>query len=525
MYSLENLPRFATLVRHYSVPSSIEPADALLVVLAGDFVAPSMLSSLDRGKGMVDCLNAAGVTHVIFGNHEDDIPMAELHKRIAEFRGTWLSTNILEVDPALPRHQVILVTSPGGETMRVGLVGVVMTDEAVYHRPPFGGAKLWPANECVLREAEILRRRERCDLVIPITHQSLADDRALIRESASEPFALILGGHEHDVHVERDLGTWIVKAGSEAERAAIVEITWTDTSPRGAPDVAVRLEPVAQYEEDGDVRALVTLHMKQVVELERAVVLPLAPGETLSSIGSRSRQVSLGTLVCSHLRDSFGADTCILNGGGIRGGREYSQHLAFGDIKEELPFENEMVKVSLPGAVLREAILASRALAPQESGGFLQVDDGVTFDATTGDVTEVAGAPLELNGSYQVVTVRAFFTGMDHEDPLVLFASAHPEKIPPVTTGRELKEALLEALALDLWRKLGGFDALDTDGDGLVTALDIERSLTVLFGEKVSALTVTLVLNAVDKNHDKQVSREESALADGTRTSSLKKRR
>lgn len=66
VYTLDNLPRLLNLVRHHRAHS---PADRTLVTLAGDFIGPSMLSSLDKGRSMIECLNAIGVTHVIFGNH------------------------------------------------------------------------------------------------------------------------------------------------------------------------------------------------------------------------------------------------------------------------------------------------------------------------------------------------------------------------------------------------------------------------------------------------------------------------
>ena len=514
VYSLENLPRLANLIRHYATH---DPADAFLAVLAGDFVGPSMLSSLDRGRGMVECINAAGITHLIFGNHEDDIPPAELRRRIREFRGTWLSTNMRTFDDSLPAHQVIAVTKaegPGARTLKVGLVGVVMTDAAVYRRPPFGGCALELANDAVLREAAILRDREHCDLVIPITHQAMKDDRELIMAAASSPFPLILGGHEHDVHVERDDGTWIVKAGSEATRAAVIEIEWPVEPPAAGaadtPTVSVRLEPVAGYEEDAPLRALVDGHMSQVHELESAILMLVAPGELLSSIGSRARQTSMGTLVCSRARDILGAEACILNGGGVRASRDYEHHLAYGDIKAELPFDNEMVVVALPGRVLRDAVAASRSSAPVENGGFLQVDDRISVSEPGAVVTAVAGQPLDLDRVYRVAAVRAFFTGMDHLEPLVAFGREHPEAIPHDGVGRELKEVLVEALALALWHHLGGFDAIDSNHDGVVTEADVSAAVARWTGERASPMTVTLVMNAVDKNHDRQISRAES---------------
>jgi 2',3'-cyclic-nucleotide 2'-phosphodiesterase (5'-nucleotidase family) len=510
VYSLENLPRLATLIRHYA---STDPADAFIAVLAGDFVGPSMLSSLDRGQGMVACLNAAGITHVIFGNHEDDIPTPELQARVREYAGTWLSTNIRGFDPELPAFQVLPVAQAGGRTVSVGLVGVVMTDAAVYRRAPFGGLPLEPANDAVLREAARLRHEERCALVIPITHQSMADDHALIERAAGAgfaPFPVILGGHEHDIHIENLGTTWLVKAGIDAVQAAIVEFEWTAEASEAPPEVTVRLEPVAGFEEDAALRTLVDFHMAKVHELESAVLLPLSEGDRLSSVGSRARQTSLGTLVCSRARDVLDADLALLNGGGIRASRNYEHHLAYGDIKAELPFENEMVVARLPGRVILDAVAFSRSHAPAEHGGFLQVDDGVVVDATSNQVIAIGGAPLDLDREYRVALVRAFFSGMDHIQPFVDYAVAHPDVVPHAGSGRELKELLVEALSLALYRRLGSFEALDTDHDGTVTEADVTAAIAHVTSEQASPVTVALVMNAIDKDHDHRISKEES---------------
>lgn len=64
VYELKNFPNFKTLVDECSIGP-----DKTVVILAGDFLGPSLLSSLDKGRGMVDTMQAVGVTHVCFGNH------------------------------------------------------------------------------------------------------------------------------------------------------------------------------------------------------------------------------------------------------------------------------------------------------------------------------------------------------------------------------------------------------------------------------------------------------------------------
>lgn len=441
VYSLENLPRLKRLVEHRL---DAERADAALVVIAGDFVAPTILSALDGGRGMVDCLNAIGITHAGLGNHENDIPPAELHRRVGELRGTWLSTNV-DFDDRMPRSAVVEVGT--GRRVRVGLLAVVMNDAFVPHGNPFGGATIRPPHDAALDEARRLVEAERCDCVIALTHQPLDDDRdlALAARTAALPIPLIVGGHEHVPFLEHVADTWIVKSGMDAAAACISELVWRPAARPDAPHVTVMREPVTEYPEDAALRARVDGHMAQVAAFADRTLVTIPAGATLSSIGARARQTSLGTLLCSRLRDALRADACVLNGGAIRGAHEYRTRLTYADLATELPFTNELVVARMPGHVLREAVAASRSHAPAEHGGFLQVDDGIVLD---GDViATIAGAPLDPARAYRVALVRNLFAGLDHIEPLERFASEQPQAIPPATTGRDIKHFLVEAFA------------------------------------------------------------------------------
>ena len=500
VYSLENLPRLKTLVEHHRTTA---PADLFLVTLAGDFVAPSILSSLDFGRAMVECMKMVGVTHAIFGNHEDDIPVEALRSRIAELGATFLSTNVT-FDPPLPASQVLEVGR-----VRIGLVGVVMTDEATYRRPPFGGGQLRNANEAARTEAARLLREERCTVVIPITHQTHQEDAQLAHEQRDPIFPVIIGGHEHVVLLEQVEGTWIEKAGADAFHAAIVDLAWPAVAPASGPDlpvVRVLMDDVASYEEDPELRARVHQHLGAVRDLEEASLRSIPPGETVSSVGTRRQQTSMGTLVCTAVREALGADGCVINGGGIRGSHEYRDLLTYADLKTEVPFDNEVVVASLPGRVLRDAIAASRAMAPAESGSFLQVDDGMVVDEH-GIVVSIGGAPLDLDHAYAIALVRNLLSGLDRIVPLVQWASEHPERVPPVGSGRETKQIILECFSLAIWRALGGFDAVDTDNDGVVNEADVFAAMGDRPGR--SHITAKLIVAALDKNNDQAISREE----------------
>ena len=73
VYELDNFPRLKTLIdqHQHTLPynnsncenddegpdSTDDRPDVCITVCAGDFLSPSLLSSLDKGRGMVDILN------------------------------------------------------------------------------------------------------------------------------------------------------------------------------------------------------------------------------------------------------------------------------------------------------------------------------------------------------------------------------------------------------------------------------------------------------------------------------------
>lgn len=64
VYLLKNLPYYCTAKKLEAIG-----ADLVVGTLAGDFLMPSELSSIDKGMSIVDCLGKAGVDYVCLGTH------------------------------------------------------------------------------------------------------------------------------------------------------------------------------------------------------------------------------------------------------------------------------------------------------------------------------------------------------------------------------------------------------------------------------------------------------------------------
>jgi 2',3'-cyclic-nucleotide 2'-phosphodiesterase (5'-nucleotidase family) len=428
VYSLLALPRLATLIAE---ARAVQPADLLLVTVAGDFLAPSLLSSLDGGRGMAEAMDALGVHYVTLGNHEDDLSFPDLTARLAGLGATIVVSNAADLTL---RHVPDAVVEVKGH--RVGLIGLVEGEPSLFRKPPFGGSILLDPLPSAERAAARLREAG-CCAIVALTHQRLATDRALARLGVVD---LICGGHEHEGYLELEHGTPLAKAAQNAASALVADLILH----RGEPaEVSVRLVPTSGHAEEPAMRALVERILAPVMELEKRVLFRIPEGETLSSAGSRLGETSLGTKVCSGLRDAFDADAAIFNGGGLRGPAPHVREFSYADLRDELPFENEVVVVHLPGAVLRDAVRYARERL-RASGGFLHLDDRARVSPAH-ELEVLAGAPLDPERSYAVALVRDLLLGMDRIEPLLAHVAVHPELVPPPASGQEGKVALLRA--------------------------------------------------------------------------------
>jgi 5'-nucleotidase len=74
----------------------------------------------------------------------------------------------------------------------------------------------------------------------------------------------------------------------------------------------------------------------------------------LNSKGIRLVQTTMGTLLCTALRDSLMADCAVINAGNIRGNTLYADEkhaVTYADLKFEIPFDSKVTVVPLPGKV------------------------------------------------------------------------------------------------------------------------------------------------------------------------------
>ena len=330
VYELANLSNFKTLVDDKS-----GQADKTLVILAGDFLGPSLLSSLDKGRGMIDCLNNCGITHVCFGNHETDVPMSDLGQRIWESKFKWVNTNMRGIDDILDvetyPHDVIEIEN-GIHKKKIALIGVLTDDKGVYRPGSFGGATIEPVIESTEKYCKDVLEPLNPDLIIPLTHQRMNFDSLFCQHFAidgsakNNQFPLIVGGHDHEPYDEVIAGSRVIKVGMDAQNTAIIDLKWTisgDDDDTEKPTIEIDMIPTTTYAPDPAIKKMVQFHEKVIHELRTAKIfrfddwLPEDSDEPFSTADNRLGPTNGSTILTSLIRMGMRAQCCILNAGKV----------------------------------------------------------------------------------------------------------------------------------------------------------------------------------------------------------------
>lgn len=84
VYKLDNFPSLRTLILQQKAES---PSTKVISILTGDFLAPYLLSALDKGIGMMTMLNETPVDFLSWGNHEADLEHEFVCQRAREYKG------------------------------------------------------------------------------------------------------------------------------------------------------------------------------------------------------------------------------------------------------------------------------------------------------------------------------------------------------------------------------------------------------------------------------------------------------
>lgn len=440
----EGLARVATAVR--AVRAEGHP---VLLLDSGDTIQGTPTQALvfsgairSTADPTVRAMNLVGYAAMAVGNHEFDFGLPRLRSSQAEAKFPWLSANIVRTD-GRPAFEPYAVRTAGG--VRVGILGLTTPTvpfwEAAAH---VEGLRFLDAVEAARKYVPILRGKERCDVVVVLTHQGFERDldTGAAREggvsSENQAYALatevpgidlLLTGHTHMAIEPRKLGpTWVSQPGRFGNtltrfdlsfkrtggRLALAAVSGRNLSMKDvAPDQAVVQSTAAERQ------AALRLLSETVATLERPV----------SSRSARVADTALLDWLHAVQREQGRADLSFasLLPGSLQDWP--AGPLTEGQIWDFYPYENTLVTVRATGKQVREALeVAARCV------GGVAVQDGAPvwrrsgsvwgYNCDTLDGADYALDPMRPEGS-RVVFLRRAGSPVQDEDTFTVALNSY----------------------------------------------------------------------------------------------------
>ncbi|HET6231951.1 MAG TPA: 5'-nucleotidase C-terminal domain-containing protein [Longimicrobiaceae bacterium] len=361
-----------------------ETGAPVMILHAGDFIAPSLESRYFGGLQMIDAmnfLNARAPLVVVPGNHEfDERQPGMLAAALDSSRFRWLSGNVrIHTGDAMADARVgtDTVMTVGG--MRVGIFTLSFLDSPRTYATPDDDRVA--AAERQIRELEA----RGADVIVGLTHLEMAQDRQVARLHRTHPkFLWIAGGHEH--YLERDELTdstaLITKGDSNARRI------WKVFFGRVAGAPRVRAEAVAL---DSTV-AIDPAYRTAITEKWAARVREKVPffdtriGTAATVLDGteetvRNAESTWASWLADQMRGAFPdakADLAFLNGGAIRVDDTFTGPIRWEHLARSFGFPTRVGLVWLTGRDVRETILERSVSGGRGEGRFMQVS-GLKF--------------------------------------------------------------------------------------------------------------------------------------------------
>jgi 2',3'-cyclic-nucleotide 2'-phosphodiesterase (5'-nucleotidase family) len=385
-----------------------------LLVIAGDFLSPSVASSVFKGEQMVAAFNAAGLDIATLGNHEFDFGPDVLLQRMAEAKWQWVISNVVDSRTGRPVGNAAPYVVKTYGALRVAFLGLCLTTDEITP-DKLGHLRLIDPMQAAATYLPMIKS-EGANVVVAVTHLPYEDDRSLADRFPE--IDVIIGGHEHYPITATENRTLISKAGSDGKFIARIDV---NRGAQGQVERFFELIPITSAIADDPA----TLEVANRYEARLDAELNVVVGTTrvaldANAIHLRSGETNLGDMVADAMRGEVGADMTIINAGGIRGDRVYpAGQLTRRTLVGISPFGNVICKIAVPGHVILSALENGASRLPASDGRFPQVS-GLTIKVAAAAaagrrITEVliGGQRLDPDKTYTVATTDYQLKGGD----------------------------------------------------------------------------------------------------------------
>ena len=396
------------------------------LVDAGDNVQGGFEGSFTKGEAPAQVIGACGYDLLIPGNHEFDYGQEQFFALRQTEGVPYVCCNYLDAGGTrvFDAYRVLeYPTAAGG--VRVAFVGATTPSTLTSSSPNSfkdkdgniiysfcgdeSGQKLYDAVQAAVDEA---RDEGKADYVVLVAHLG---ETGSIRQWRSDAVVahtsgidVVVDGHSHEMYVQTvqnkaGEGVVIAQTGTKFQSFGRIEINPADGTATASLDATgidgVSAELIKEW--DGEDATIAELVAKLEGEMEQKKKSPVGTSEELlrclSDDGlswiARKQETNLGDL-CADAVLYFASnrglvcDLVAVNGGGIRANIAAGT-VTYGDLVSVHPYMNQLCSLKVSGQHVLDMLEVGAMKQPEESGGFLQVSEGVSYTVRTDIPTPV----------------------------------------------------------------------------------------------------------------------------------------
>jgi len=404
--------RVATLVNEIRA-ENVAKQIKTIVLVAGDILQGTPMSTVFQGEPDILALNAMGVDAMAVGNHEFDFGLENFLKLKAAARFPFLSANIFYKDSGKPlcdAGHVFKLT----EALSLTVLGITTEQLMVTTLPANVEALTVTDSRAALQTAYDAAAQK--GPVLLLSHSRHQTDREIAQHYPK--LAAIIGGHDQllmdpyrrvgevPVFQAFEKGRYVGRADllidpitfeSRLANWTYLPVTDDIASDKGVSDMVEGYQALL----DDNFKAVIG-HAAVFLDAERERI--------------RYEETNLGNWVTDIMRSHTGADIALLNSGSLRASIADGP-VTIADVFRAMPYANALITVELSGkellAVLNRSIMGTQA---DEDGGFLQVS-GIRFSVRGNRVQSVKlslnNAELDPEKRYSVAITDFMASGGD----------------------------------------------------------------------------------------------------------------
>lgn len=428
------------VARRGTLISRVRAEHPVVLVDAGDALAPSPISYWDRGETAVRLMRMMRYDALAPGNREFDFGLDNLQTRQSEAAFPFLCANVKgPVHPFLP-HTIV---DRGG--IRIGIFGLMWPDIGARINKVNLGDLAFGDPIAAAQSAISALKAEGAHYIVGLVHATAPSVLQLAR-SVSDLDLVVAGGyagleHTPSVPIRTELmdGTLIVTCPLQGQHLGRVNVDFVrkDGTTRVAR-MSTELVPVTRVPEDPALAEVI--HQRQSAfraETDRVV------GEI-----DATTEENQGRIVAALMRRHTNAEVGVINLGAIRRVRP-REALKLRDAARMVRFDDQIVRLTVTGRKLA-AILARSAKTSSPN-------ERLVFSGLDADRKLVGGRPLQDQERYTVVTTSYLATGGDGYTD---FTTAEAV----ISTGIRIRP--LVVTSLETWGRLS-LDQVEEAGKGV----------------------------------------------------------